>query len=210
MKRILAVTLALLLLAASGTQAQQTGKQQLLLLPLTLDLQDIDGMDAARFYATLEQQAETPGGMVDLVIPAANDPRLAGLDLTSEPDPATAVALGHKFGVPLVGWTKVEFRLQGSLKTFADGTVPGQQLQVGDPAPENLITVGGLAHLGVVDVGTGKVLMQGPLAVFRSAATRANQGTGNYEDDVQSVTLQCAGDLAVKIVEFARKRRPQS
>lgn len=210
MKRVLALTLALLVFVAAAGYAQTSGRQQMLILPLTLDLEnpdDFDGVNAADFYAALEAAAEAKGARMDLVIPDPKDPRLAGVDLTVEPDAVTAVGLGYKFGVPMVGWAKAQFRLQSRTQTFQDATVPGQQMQAGDPAPQNLITVGGLARIGVVDVGTGSVLMQGPIAVFRSDATRANQGTGNFDEDVKNVTHECAQDLATRIVEFAQKRR---
>lgn len=211
MKRVLALTLALLVLVTAAGFAQTTpGREQMLILPLALDLEspeDFDGVNARDFYAALESAAEAKGSKFDLVIPDPKDPRLAGVDLSVEPDPATAVALGQKFGVPLVGWAKAQFRLQSKTQAFQDATVPGQQMQAGDPAPQNLITVGGLAHIGAVDVASGKVLVQGPLAVFRSDATRANQGTDNFDDDVKNVTHECAQDLATRIVEFAQKRR---
>lgn len=210
MKRVLALTLALLVLVTAAGFAQTSGREQMLILPLALQLEnpdDFDGVQAAEFYAALERAAEAKGSKFDLVIPDPKDPRLAGVDLTVEPEPAAAVALGQKFGVPVVAWARAEFRLQSKTQAFQDATVPGQQMQAGDPAPQNLITVGGLARIGAVDVASGKVLVQGPIAVFRSDATRANQGTGNFDDDVKNVTHECAQDLAARIVEFAQKRR---
>ena len=215
MKRLLLAALALALVTlAPGARAQTVpeGRFQLLVLPLTVDFADkdsLDGFDGTRFYQVLEQKAEQVSPQADLVIPSPTDPRLAGLDLSQEPDPATAVALGNKFGVPLVAWTKVDFRLENKLTQADADTLREQQtVQAGDPAPQNLVTVGGLAHLGLVDVGTGKVLVQGPVMVFRSGLTRANLGTGNFDDVVRDTTQQCTEDLATKVVEYARKQRP--
>lgn len=203
---------ALLLLTAlfaALPASAQTARQQLLLLPITLDLQgfgDTSDLDTYRFLQAVEAAAEKQAPNVDLVIPGPGDPRLEGVDLTAEPDPAAAAALGRQFGVQAVGWAKISFSLQHKTETVQSGDVPGQQLQTGDPAPQNLITVGGLAHMGIVDAASGKVLVQGPVALFRSALTRANEGTGGYDDDARNVALECAQDLAAKLVEIAQRR----
>lgn len=69
--------------------------------------------------------------------------------------------------------------------------------------------MGGLARLGIVDAQSGQVLVNGPVAVFRSDLTRASQGTAGYRDVVRQVALQCAQDLASQMVEVARKRSQQ-
>ncbi len=215
MKRILLAILAILVLAAPCTlqaQAEPQGKVQMLLLPLTLELEDADdfaGLDSATFLRAVEEAVEKAHAQVDLVVPATDDPRLAALDRTQEPDPTTAVALAHKFGTPLVAWSKVEFRLQHQFTRTASSLVPQQPVRVGEAAPQSLLTVGGLARLGIVDAQSGQVLVHGPVAVFRSDLTRASQGTAGYRDAVRQVALQCAQDLAAQMVEVARKRSHQ-
>lgn len=215
MKRIFLTILAVLVLAAPcvlQAQAEPQGKVQMLLLPLTLELEDTDGfagLDSATFLRAVEEAVEKAHAQVDLVVPAADDPRLATLDRTQEPDPTTAVALAHKFGTPLVAWSKVEFRLQHQFTRTASSLLPQQPVPVGEAAPQSLLTVGGLARLGIVDAQSGQVLIQGPVAVFRSDLTRASQGTAAYRDVVRQVALQCAQDLASQMVEVARKRSHQ-
>lgn len=214
MKRLLLAVLCLVLLAlAPGARAESPtapgGKLQVLLLPLTLDFENQNGfqdLDAAKFYQMLEQKTEAASPNVDVVLPAAGDPRLVNLDLTQEPEPTAALAVAQKFGTPLVAWAKVRFRLQHQVTQTESAAMPDQQMQVGDPAPQNLITVGGVAHLGIVDAETGKVLLQGPAALFRSGLTRASEDMDEYREVVHDVTFQCADDLAGRILEVARKR----
>lgn len=215
MKRILLAVLTVLLLGvpcALQAQADPQDKVQMLLLPLTLELEDNDGfagLDSATFLRAIEEEVEKAHAQVDLVVPAAEDPRLAALDRTQEPDPTTAVALAHQFGTPLVAWSKVEFRLQHQFTRTASSLVPQQPVAVGEAAPQSVLTVGGLARLGIVDAQTGQVLVQGPVAIFRSDLTRASLGTAAYRDAVRQVSLQCARDLAARMVEVARGRSRQ-
>ena len=214
MKRLLLAALSLVLLAAApGLQAAPQpapgGKLQVLLLPLTLDFESQNGfkdLDAAKFYQMLEQKTEAASPSVDIVLPPAGDPRLASLDLTQEPEASAAVVVAQKFGASLVAWSKVGFRLQHQVTQVETAAIPEQQMQVGDPAPQNLITVGGVAHMGIVDAETGKVLLQGPVAIFRSGLTRASEDMDEYEEAVHDVTFQCADDLATRILEVARTR----
>lgn len=213
MNRLLLAALSLLLIGlVPAAQAQPTpaAKPQVLLLPLTVEFENGNGYrgpDTAAFLKIVEQKAEQNGSAFDLVIPSAGDPRLEGLDLTQEPDPATAVAVAHKFDVPVVAWAKVQFGLEHHWTQPESGTVPEQQMAVGDPAPQNVLTVGGLAHLGIVDVQSGEVLMQGPVALYRSDLTRFTEGMDGFDDDVRDLTNQCAEDLAARIVQAARKSR---
>ncbi len=211
MKRLLITALALVLAVASAARAQTIPDQkvQVLVLPLTVDFEDPDGFNGlttAGLIQDLRQKAQQAWPDVELVFPSADDPRLQGLDLSVEPDPAQAVAVANRFGVPLVGWTKVNFRLEHRWSQTDSSVALEQSARSGDPAPQNVVSVGGLAHLGVIDARTGRVLSQGPVMVFRSQLTRATPGTDSFEETVHAVTQQCAQDLAGQIVEVAGRR----
>lgn len=202
--------LALLACALSWSPAlAQTPPPKIKVVALPLQMSgEYQPVDAVRFQQLLEQNVEKLAPRADMVWVRADDPNLSGIDPSFSLEADQAAALGKKFDAPVLIWLSVTFTKDKALINTTGDNNPNSSNPGGMPTSSPyryVVSVGGTGHLQIIDVGTVKAMLDGPVALFRSDLTQHpddGDGFGGLEEDLAAQATQ---ELAQRIVTVCQK-----
>jgi hypothetical protein len=187
--------------------AQPVQKTRVLALPVQME-GEYRPVDAARFQQLLEQKVEKLAPRADLEWVDPKDPKLSGMDFSFSMEPDQAAALAEKFQAPVLVWMSVRFTKNQNLINTAGDLNPNSSnpagVQMSSPY-RYVVTVGGNAHVQIIDVAAKNAMLDGPVALFRTDLTQHpddGDGFGGLEDELAA---QSTDELAERIVKVSQK-----
>ena len=187
---VLRILPLLLLLSLLPARAEPSTRTRILVLPLAIHWGEQD-LSPRHFFEVLEEEVERHAPGVNLVIPAIDDPRLQGVNLSQRPGPELSLELAARFHAPLVVALDIHF-----------------QRKVENREGGDILNVGAMALVTIVDEKSGGVRLQEPVAVSHADHLRGELGSPEFQEQTGILTMETARDLAALIVETARQGKP--
>lgn len=199
--------LLILLLATSGWVWGETPRLRYAVVPVQIT-GDYQPVSTADFMQSLLADAKQQSP--DVSITVVDVPQVKNWSDIMPPDPAQVKRIIQGLGVDRLVWGSVRFRKDHSLAKMGGSdvadTFPGQS----GSTYRYILTVGGVAKIFVADGESGKLLLDDPVAMFRSEMTVAPEDTEGFQDAENRLARRCSADLAEAIVtQGKRKLNPQ-
>jgi hypothetical protein len=188
--RTLRILLVLLLtIPLTPVYAEPSTRARILVLPLKIHWGEQE-LSPRHFFEVLEEEVEHQVPDANLVIPAPDDPRLQEVDLSRRPGTELSLEQGRRFHAPLV--VSLDIRFQRKVEKRSGG---------------DLLSVGALALITIVDEPSGAVVLEEPVAVGHADHLQGERDSPEFQEQTEALAMETARDLASLIVNTARKKK---
>jgi len=165
---------------------------------------DYQPVSSADFMQSLLEDAKKQSP--DVAITVVDVPQVKNWSDIMPPEPNQVKRIIQGLGVDRLVWGSVRFRKEHSLAKMGGSdvgdTFPGQS----GSTYRYILTVGGVAKIFVADGATGNLLLEDPVAMFRSEMTIAPEDSQGFEDAENRLARRCSADLADAIVTQGKRR----